>query len=145
MLRCDCESHTAARDSPSLYPKSWLIFLFTQLFLPLPWESYLKRNPYLVPLSKSHLVFLLPSPPLFCCLHKEKKFLDTRPTHGIYTFGVNPASGSTQSWQVDRFIETRIVMIFISAVKNSILKKIYTFSIAFLELTISKKKLLFFF
>lgn len=35
-------------------------------------------------------------------------------------------------------------MIFISAVKNSILKKIYTFSIAFLELTISKKKLLFF-
>ena len=86
------------------------------------------------------------SPPIpVFCLHKEKKFLDTRPTHSIYTFGVNPASGSTQSWQVDRFIETRIVMIFISAVKNSILKKIYTFSIAFLELTISKKKLLFFF
>lgn len=35
-------------------------------------------------------------------------------------------------------------MIFISAVKNSILKKIYTFSIAFLELTISKKKFIFF-
>lgn len=36
-------------------------------------------------------------------------------------------------------------MIFISAVKNSILKKIYTFSIAFLELTISKKKFIIFF
>lgn len=33
----------------------------------------------------------------------------------------------------------------ISAVKNSILKKIYTFSIAFLELTISKKKIIIFF
>lgn len=42
-------------------------------------------------------------------------------------------------------LETRVVMTFISAVKNSILKKIYTFSIAFLELTLSKKKLPFFF
>lgn len=33
----------------------------------------------------------------------------------------------------------------ISAVKNSILKKIYTFSIAFLEVTISKKKIIIFF
>lgn len=41
-------------------------------------------------------------------------------------------------------LETRVVMTFISAVKNSILKKIYTFSIAFLELTLSKKKLPFF-
>lgn len=40
--------------------------------------------------------------------------------------------------------ETRVVVIFISAVKNSILKKIYTFSIAFLEWTISKKNYYFF-
>lgn len=40
--------------------------------------------------------------------------------------------------------ETRSVMIFLSAVKNSILKKIYTFSIAFIELTTSKKKIIFF-
>lgn len=33
----------------------------------------------------------------------------------------------------------------ISAVKNSILKKIYTFSIAFLEVTISKKKIIIIF
>lgn len=37
-------------------------------------------------------------------------------------------------------------MMFISAVKNSTLEKnIYSFSIAFLELTISKKKIVFFF
>ena len=33
---------------------------------------------------------------------KKKQFLDTRLTHDIYKFGVNPAFGSTQSWRVDR-------------------------------------------
>ena len=33
---------------------------------------------------------------------KHKQFLDTRLTHDIYKFGVNPAFGSTQSWRVDR-------------------------------------------
>lgn len=53
---------------------------------------------------------------------------------------MNLASGSVQSWRVGLLQRSELSWYSSSTVKNSILEKIYTFSIAFLGLTISKKK-----
>ena len=73
----------------------------------------------------------------------KKQFLDTRLTHDYLQIWCESCLWFYPELKGGLITETRVVMIFISAVKNSILKKIYTFSIAFLELTISKKKIFF--
>lgn len=137
-----CQSHTGARDA-SLIPESCLTFLSSHTVVFYFFERGVSLGRKFVPLSRSHLVFL-PFFFLFSFFTERKTFLDTRPTHGIYKFGVNPASGSAQSWRVDLLQRSELSWYLLSAVKNSILKKIYTFSIAFLELTISKKNYFFF-
>lgn len=83
---------------------------------------------------KNHHIFLLL---FFFFFTQRKNVLDGRPTHGIYRFAVDPRLVLPKSGSMT---ETRVA---IGAVKNSIWEKIYTFSIAFLELTISKKNFFF--
>lgn len=85
------------------------------------------------------LLFFLKSilsfPFFFFFFTQRKNVLDVRPTHGIYRLAVDPCLVLVKSGSIPETLN--------SAVKNSIWKKIYTFSIAFLELTISEKNLFF--
>lgn len=110
---------------------------FIQLLLSISLRRLSKGKPNFVPLFKSHLVFL------FFFLNTKKK-VSGHQTHTWYLhIWCESCIWLDPELKSGFMTETRVVMIFISAVKNSILKKIYTFNIAFLELTISKRKLFF--
>lgn len=128
---------SAARGTSSSLPPRWDASLHYALSVS-PRRVSLARKLHFVPLP--NLPSSSPSSScLFLFLHRKKKFLDTDPD-GIYKFGMNLAPGSVQSWIEGLVQRSELSRYLSSTVKNSILEKnIYTFSIAFLGLTLSKK------
>lgn len=131
-----------------MYPESWLIFLqFAQHVASHFFEKAILKENLILFLFLNIILILSLFSFFFFFLNflntKKKQFLDTRLTRDYLQIWCESCLWFYPELKGGLITETRVVMIFISAVKNSILKKIYTFSIAFLELTISKKKIFF--